>query len=94
MCLAVPARIERIAGLNAVIELEGVRREISLVLCPDAGVGQYALVHAGFAISVIDEEEAATGLALFAEYGRALDELEAGGSRGSLDEPAGGEGQT
>ncbi len=74
MCLAVPARIERIEGLNAVIEIGGVRREVSLLLCPGAGVGQYALVHAGFAISVIDEEEAALGLGLFAQYRAAQEE--------------------
>lgn len=79
MCLAVPARIERIDGLAAVIELEGVRREISVLLCPDAAVGQYALVHAGFAISVIDEEEAEKTLAYLAEFERTMDGDSSGG---------------
>ncbi len=74
MCLAVPARIISIEGVKGVIDLEGVRREISLLLVPDAEVGQYALVHAGFAISVVDEEEAQKSLEVFAEYRRLLDE--------------------
>jgi len=56
MCLAVPARIVEIDGFNAVVELGEVRRAISLLLCPRAQLGQYALVHAGFAITVIDAE--------------------------------------
>ena len=74
MCLAVPARITSIDGVKGIIDLEGVRREISLLLVPEAVVGQYALVHAGFAISVLDEEEAQKGLEVFAEYRRLLDE--------------------
>jgi hydrogenase expression/formation protein HypC len=93
VCLAVPARIEQIDGVNAVIELGGVRRRISLLLCPDARVGEFALVHAGFAISVIDEEEAAKGLAVFEEVGRVLESLEAPGpDRSQVDRAADGGG--
>lgn len=74
MCLAIPARIASIDGIMGVIDLEGVRREVSLILCPDARVGQFALVHAGFAISVIDEEQAQLGLETFEEFRRLLDE--------------------
>ena len=74
MCLAIPARIASIDGIMGVIDLEGVRREVSLILCPDAQVGQYALVHAGFAISVIDEEQAQLGLETFEEFRRLLEE--------------------
>ncbi len=56
-----------------------MRREVSLLLCPGAGVGQYALVHADFAISVVDEEEAALGLGLFAQYRAAQEEPPHGG---------------
>ena len=70
MCLAVPARIVEKDGVNAVIEVGGVRRAISLLLCPQAEIGQYALVHAGFAITVIDAEEAHKSLQIFAEYSR------------------------
>ncbi|MBU2600769.1 MAG: HypC/HybG/HupF family hydrogenase formation chaperone [Actinobacteria bacterium] len=74
MCLAIPARIISIDGIKGVIDLEGVRREISLILCPEAQVGEYALVHAGFAISVIDEEQARLGLETFEEFRRILEE--------------------
>ncbi|MHB9148916.1 MAG: HypC/HybG/HupF family hydrogenase formation chaperone [Thermoleophilia bacterium] len=74
MCLAIPARIASIDGIMGVIDLDGVRREISLILCPEAQVGQYALVHAGFAISVIDEEQARLGLETFEEFRRLLEE--------------------
>ncbi len=74
MCLAVPARIISVNGILGVIDLEGVRREVSLILCPEAAVGQYALVHAGFAISVIDEEEAQLSLETFDEFRRIIEE--------------------
>lgn len=74
MCLAIPALIVSIEGTRGVIDLEGVRREISLMLCPESQVGQYALVHAGFAITVLDEEEAQKGLDAFAEYRLLLQE--------------------
>lgn len=74
MCLAVPARITSIDGIRGMIDLDGVRREISLLLCPDAAVGQYALVHAGFAIAIVDEEEAQKSLAVFDEYRRLVEE--------------------
>ena len=74
MCLAVPARIIRVDGILGTIDLEGVRREVSLILCPEAAVGQYALVHAGFAISVIDEEEARLSLETFDEFRRIIEE--------------------
>ncbi|MHB8867911.1 MAG: HypC/HybG/HupF family hydrogenase formation chaperone [Thermoleophilia bacterium] len=74
MCLAVPARIISVDGILGTIDLEGVRREVSLILCPEAAVGQYALVHAGFAISVIDEEEARLSLETFDEFRRIIEE--------------------
>jgi hydrogenase expression/formation protein HypC len=63
-----------IEGTSGVIDLEGVRREISLLLCPGSQVGQYALVHAGFAITVLDEDEAQKGLDAFAEYRQLMEE--------------------
>jgi hydrogenase expression/formation protein HypC len=80
MCLAVPLRIERIEGNNAEVELGGVLRKISLMLTPEAQEGDYVLVHTGFAISVLDEQEAQETLALLAELeeaGRALEAEEA-----------------
>jgi hydrogenase expression/formation protein HypC len=55
MCLAVPARIVSITGDLATIDLGGVSREASLSLTPEARVGDYVLLHAGFAIQTLDE---------------------------------------
>lgn len=79
MCLAVPLRVKSIDGTVAEVELSGVSRRISLILTPEARVGDYVLVHTGFAIGVLDEEEAQQTLALLAELeeaGRRLDEEE------------------
>ena len=73
MCLAIPALIVSIDGVSGVIDVEGVQREVSLVLVPGAQIGEYALVHAGFAISVIDEGEAQLSLEAFAELRRLLE---------------------
>ena len=67
MCLAVPTRIQSIEGDAAVVEIGGVERTISLVLTPEARVGDYAIVHTGFTISILDEAEALETLRLFAE---------------------------
>ncbi len=58
MCLAVPGRIVELRGDTAVVELQGNRLEVSSVLTPDAVVGEWVLVHAGFAITRIDERDA------------------------------------
>ena len=68
MCLAIPARVVEIAepGL-ATAEVSGVRREGSTALVPEAQVGDWVLVHVGFALHTIDEDEAARTLALLEE---------------------------
>ena len=76
MCLAVPLRIVRVDGTLAEVELGGVQRQVSLMLTPEAQVGEYVLVHTGFAISVLDETEAQETLALFAELDEATRVLE------------------
>jgi len=59
MCLAIPARIvERQENSMAVVDIMGVTRTISLDLVPEAVNGDFVLVHAGFALQVIDEETA------------------------------------
>ncbi len=65
MCLAVPALIISIDGQEGEVELAGVRRRIGLHLVPEARVGDYVLVHTGFAINVLDADEAAESLKLF-----------------------------
>jgi len=60
LCLAIPAKVVRIEGDRAEIEIGGVKREASLALVADAGVnvGDYVLVHTGYAIAKIREDEA------------------------------------
>lgn len=67
MCLAVPAMIVDVydAGATATVELGGVRQNVSLALIEDARVGEYVLVHVGFALNKIDQHEAEATLALF-----------------------------
>ena len=67
MCLAVPGKIIEIQDMIAVVEIAGVTRKISLMLLPETKVGDFVLVHAGFAIQAIDEEEARITLDLFKE---------------------------
>ncbi len=67
MCLAVPAMIVSIEGEEGEVELAGVRRRVGLQLVPGARVGDYVLVHTGFAINVLDAEEAEETLKLFRE---------------------------
>ncbi len=69
MCLAVPARILSIDGPLAEVEFGSVRRTISVQLLPQAKVGDYVLVHTGFAISIVDPEEARITLELLEQMG-------------------------
>ena len=72
MCQAIPAREEELLpGLRAVVDLAGVRKEISIDLVDDAQVGDYVIIHVGYAIGKIDPEEAQRTLALFAELAQA-----------------------
>lgn len=64
MCLAVPSKIVQIRDTRAVVEVDGVRRETSLALVGDVSVGDYVIVHAGFAIQKLDENAAQETLAL------------------------------
>lgn len=71
MCLALPARIVELIGAeSAIVDLGGVRKQISIALVPDAQPGDYVIVHVGHAIGTLDEAEAQTTLALFAELAR------------------------
>ncbi|MCX6000130.1 MAG: HypC/HybG/HupF family hydrogenase formation chaperone [Chloroflexi bacterium] len=67
MCLAVPVLIKYIEGKEAEVEIGGIGRRISLWLTPEARAGDYVLLHTGYAISVIDQEEARETLRLFEE---------------------------
>jgi hydrogenase expression/formation protein HypC len=74
MCLAAPARVEQVRGEEpefrcGIVDFGGVRREVSLAFTPDAAPGDYVLVHAGFALEVVDEHEAAERLAALRALG-------------------------
>lgn len=78
MCLAIPALVKSLEGDLAEVEIGGIGRKISTVLTPEVKVGDYVLLHTGYAINVIDEEEAEETLKLFAEMAVLEDELERG----------------
>ena len=85
MCLAVPGRLLSVAGeapLTRIgrVDFGGIVKEINLAFVPDAQVGEYVLVHIGFALTVIDESEAAQVFEHLREMGELLDS-EAGRSR-------------
>lgn len=72
MCLAVPARVVELRdGGQALVDLAGVRKTVSVMLVPDAAVDDYVIVHVGHAIGRIDPEEAQRTLALFDELAAA-----------------------
>jgi len=69
MCLAVPARVISLDSASdmAVVELDGIRKEASTVLLDEVNIGDYVLLHVGFALERIDAEEAEKTLAIFDE---------------------------
>lgn len=70
MCLAIPVRVvEMLDGDQALVDVGGVRKEISLALVDGIAVGDYVILHVGYAIQKLDPEEAEKTLALFAELG-------------------------
>ena len=70
MCLALPARVVDIAADDlAIVDLGGVRKEISLALVEDVRLGDYVIVHVGYALTRLDPDEAEKTLALMAEAG-------------------------
>ncbi len=75
MCLAIPTLITSIKGTTARAEIGGVERTISLALTPEARVGDYVLIHTGYAIGVLDEEEAQETLRLLEELAEFYDEV-------------------
>lgn len=74
MCLAIPMRLIERNDIIGVAELDGVRREVSLMLSPEAGVGDFVLIHAGFAIGRIDEDEALATIELLRQMADTAEE--------------------
>ena len=68
MCLAIPVRVVELRDeATAIVDLGGIRKEISLALVDGVEVGDYVILHVGYALSKLDPDEAAKTLALFAE---------------------------
>jgi hydrogenase expression/formation protein HypC len=70
MCVAVPGKVERIEDLSAAVDVGGATVIARIDLVPDVKVGEYVLIHAGFALEKMDEEEAQETLRLLAEADR------------------------
>lgn len=89
MCLGIPGRITRVWGdhglINGDVDFGGVVKQVCLSYVPEASVGDYVIVHVGFAITQVDEEEARRTLAVLAEMGDVVSTELAGGVT-SLDE--------
>ena len=77
MCLAIPSKVISIENGMATIDVDGVQRSASMMLLEDAAVGDYVIVHAGFAIQKLDEAAAAESLKLMREAAAYVDSLEA-----------------
>lgn len=97
MCLAIPMKLISRTGDAGVVELKGVERKVSLMLFPDAELGQHLLIHAGYAIGSVDEEEAAETVRLLEEMTEAeermgLRNVADGAPYGTPDGPATGPG--
>lgn len=70
MCLAIPVQVVKLLpGENAVVDAAGVQKEISLALVQDVAVGDYVILHVGYALQKLDEDEARRTLELFAQMG-------------------------
>ncbi|MBU0701939.1 HypC/HybG/HupF family hydrogenase formation chaperone [bacterium] len=69
MCLGIPVKIMKISDSLADVEIGGVRRQASLALVDDVGVGDFVILHAGFAIQRVDEDDAKETLRLLKEIG-------------------------
>ena len=74
MCLAIPALIKSIEDKEAEAEIGGITRRISLWLTPEAKVGDYVIVHTGYAINVLDQKEAEETLAMLEEIAKLAEE--------------------
>ena len=99
MCLAVPGRIveitkdeaDPIAGHVGTVDFQGSRLDVSLAMTPEARVGDWVLVHAGFAITLLDEEDARETweYLCFQGAGEMPEELRAGRAAAETDDPVG-----
>lgn len=88
MCLSIPGKVLEINYDGQIkmgkVDFSGIGKGVCLQYLPDVKVGDYVLVHAGFAISTINEEEAARTMDLFKQMGEALDKMEGGESPSNI----------
>ena len=75
MCLAVPLKLVSVNGNDAIGEVGGIQREVSVMMTPDVKVGDYVIVHAGFAIQVLDQKEAEENLELLKQIGDTAEQM-------------------
>ena len=89
MCLAIPGQVVKIEStpgerndtlLMGTVDFSGIRKSVCLDWVPDVKIGEYVIVHVGFAISKVDEEEARETLKLFEQMSSSMDELKYDGS--------------
>ena len=71
MCVALPMKLVALEGNNGVARQDGLEIKVNTMLLPNAEIGDYVIVHAGFAIQLIDEEEAQRSIELFREIAAA-----------------------
>jgi hydrogenase expression/formation protein HypC len=74
MCLGVTAKVIKIDGQKADVEFDGVTQTISIAMTPEVKIGEYVMIHAGFAISIIDEKQALETMDLFVEIKKMMEE--------------------
>jgi hydrogenase expression/formation protein HypC len=73
MCLAIPAKIVSKKGDTVMVDVSGVQREANIMLCPDAKLGDYIIMHAGFAIHILDKKDAEETLQMLSDMEKLAD---------------------
>ncbi|MCS6909998.1 MAG: HypC/HybG/HupF family hydrogenase formation chaperone [Anaerolineales bacterium] len=85
MCLGIPGKVLEIYENGGIrmgkVDFDGIQKEVCLAYLPELEVGDYTIVHVGFAITKLDEESALESLRLFRELGAFEEELQAGDER-------------
>jgi len=73
MCLAIPGKIISLDGIKAVVDFDGIKQNVIVALIQDPEVGKYVIVHAGYAIEMMNEEEASESIELWKEISESQD---------------------
>lgn len=73
LCLAVPGKLEEKQGRYGIVDFAGMRRKVDISLLPDCEIGDYVIVHAGFAIETLDEDDALVTLDIFKQIEAAME---------------------